>query len=334
MRIFASVLACFALIACTAVPSDTPTPDDTDVDAELPQEEEFTDDDSALRETPNVTYAGTVRPAGISIYQQGTHRLVLDDGRFVLLESDTVDLNGYVDERVEAYGAVRPTVEAGGMIMRVERVRLDSTTQSEDSEESEPDDEPQQSDSEPESEEEPLEEEEEEEEEEPVLQDDESDETEPPAEQEDSDTDAQLETEIDVSAVTEYDAQQVETMAADTYTADRWTQEYCTMHIGFCIPVHKNWWFKSFGSTSSYLWHVELGTQPVDALGDGVIVVNLVSGSLADIGANDGEVVVQDNAAIGFRAWTNDSHFEIVAPAVLQEPIRFITQRLREHDGE
>src|SRR3989338_1256723 len=76
--------------------------------------------DSAIRETKNVIYQGIVKPAGISIYQQGTHRLLLPDGRFILLESSSVDLNGYVDEQVELLGALRPTVEGAGTIMRGE----------------------------------------------------------------------------------------------------------------------------------------------------------------------------------------------------------------------
>ncbi|HCI03946.1 TPA: hypothetical protein DE059_03390, partial [Candidatus Peribacteria bacterium] len=77
-----------------------------------------------VRETKNVIYQGVVKPAGISIYQQGSHRLQLETGKFILLESDTVDLNGYVGEHVEMVGAIRPTVEEGGMIMRVESAKL------------------------------------------------------------------------------------------------------------------------------------------------------------------------------------------------------------------
>ncbi|MDD4627957.1 MAG: hypothetical protein PHE68_01015, partial [Candidatus Peribacteraceae bacterium] len=80
--------------------------------------------ETSVAETHNVVYSGRVRTAGISIYMEGTHRLELPDGRFILLESTMVDLNGYVGELAEVSGTVRPTVEAGGMIMRVEQIRL------------------------------------------------------------------------------------------------------------------------------------------------------------------------------------------------------------------
>ena len=35
-----------------------------------------------------------------------------------------MQLNGYVGEKVEVLGALRPTVETGGMIMRVEKITL------------------------------------------------------------------------------------------------------------------------------------------------------------------------------------------------------------------
>ena len=86
--------------------------------------EDVVKEEPPIRETKDVQYTGIVRPAGISIYQEGSHRLLLPDGRFILLESKTADLNGYVNEEVDITGALRPTVEAGGMIMRVETISL------------------------------------------------------------------------------------------------------------------------------------------------------------------------------------------------------------------
>ena len=77
---------------------------------------------SSVVETRNVSYRGTVENQGVSIFMEGTHKLELDDGRFILLQSDVVDLNASVGMKVEVLGAVRPTVEQGGQIMRVERV--------------------------------------------------------------------------------------------------------------------------------------------------------------------------------------------------------------------
>src|SRR3989338_11421889 len=72
----------------------------------------------------DVTYEGTLEAAGISIYMEGTHRLVLSGGDFILLESDTEDLNGYMNEQISVRGDVRSTVEAGGLIMTVENIAL------------------------------------------------------------------------------------------------------------------------------------------------------------------------------------------------------------------
>jgi hypothetical protein len=53
---------------------------------------------------------------------EGTHRLELEDGRFVLLEANGLILDDYLAMDVEVFGATRPTVEGGAIIMRVERV--------------------------------------------------------------------------------------------------------------------------------------------------------------------------------------------------------------------
>ena len=79
-------------------------------------------------------------------------------------------------------------------------------------------------------------------------------------------------------------------MAKDDMSAANWSREYCTSHLSFCFPVHKNWWYKSFGATTSYLWHVEISSEEINALGEGPLVVNLVSGSLAGTGNSDGEI--------------------------------------------
>ena len=75
-----------------------------------------------IPETHNVTYRGTVQELGVTIYMQGTHALALGDGRMLILESSVVDLETYLDHEVEVFGSLRPTVEAGGIIMRVERI--------------------------------------------------------------------------------------------------------------------------------------------------------------------------------------------------------------------
>jgi hypothetical protein len=284
--------------------TETPTPEP------LEEEQETSTAPVEVRETQNVTYTGIIKPAGISVYQQGTHRLVLSDDRFVLLESDTVDLNGYVDEEVEVFGAVRPTVEEGGMIMRVENIHLleEENVSSAAATGTVVVPEPESETSKPSvaapSSQKPA----------PVV-------PEKPVVEEEEEEEA-------AASLTVQQEAAVKAMASDTYSDDRWTQKYCTGHIGFCFPVHKNWWFQSFGNTTSHLWHVELNNAAITNIGDGVIVVKLVQSSVASAGAADGQVLVQGSTVTGYRAWEGDTHFEIVADARLKTAVEYITGHL------
>ena len=79
-------------------------------------------------------------------------------------------------------------------------------------------------------------------------------------------------------------------MAKATVDAANFNKQYCTGHIGFCIPVHRNWYFQSFGANlPPYLWHVEIADHEISQAGDGAIFVNLVSG---DLGSDPENVVV------------------------------------------
>ena len=120
-----------------------------------------------------------------------------------------------------------------------------------------------------------------------------------------------------------------ELMAKDNLDPSNWTQQYCSSHIGFCLKVHKNWWYKSFGTTTSSLWHVELNTEDIQNLGDGPIAINLVSGGA---GSDDGTTKVDGDRVVGYRAWTEDRHFEISGPLMLQAAIEYTTKNLTTYD--
>lgn len=304
MRNYFLVSLCvpLALTACNLVEVESAPAEPNDTVEDIAQ-------DVPVRETKNVTYEGEVQPAGISIYQQGSHRLVLPGGKFILLESNSLDLNGYVGEKVRIFGALRPTVEAGGMIMRVERIELMETA--------EPlppntGDEPAQED--------PTEE---------LPDEDEG------MAEESSSSDAATEQSSSSSAATEASSepsaefrQQVEVMSRQEYEPSNWTQQYCTSHIGFCAPVHRNWWFKSFGATNTTLWHVEFSAAPIDALNEGPIVVDLMAGS---IGEQDGTVDVTGGTATGYIEWTFGRHFRISGDDSLEAAVRYITQNITEY---
>ena len=276
-----------------------------------------------VRETKNVIYQGVVKPAGISIYQQGSHRLQIENGKFILLESDSVDLNGYVGEHVEMIGAVKPTVEEGGMIMRVESAKLivdeekevvketeetDETDEKEDDTESEPDNE--------------------------EVEKETADDSDTSDDEDSSGSSVSSETSVsssEVQPITPELAERIRKMANESFTPDQWTQEYCTAHIGFCIPVHRNWWFKSFGTTSSLLWHIELSSEELGDLYSGPIHVNLVSGNISS-SAKERQIEQKGPNVVGYRSWTDGRHFEITAPVALEGAVRYITDNLDEND--
>ncbi len=304
-RSIALSLALLPLAGCSLF--TTPTP---------PVEEEQT---SSVAETKNVIYRGTLLPLGASIYMEGTHRLELEDGRFVLLEANGLILDEYLAMDVEVFGATRPTTEGGGIIMRVERiaefvessvaVSSEAMTSSSSSTMSSapisvapaiPSSAPvavsraSVAPVVPSSA--------------PVVS------SVPPAPVSSS------------SAATDAVSIRAATMAKANMDAANWTQQYCSSHTGFCFPVHKNWWYTSFGATSSSQWHVELSSEELVALGDGPISVVLVSGAAP---VADGQVTVENGIATGIRAWTNNRHFVISAPSALETAVRYITQELK-----
>ncbi|MBI3336561.1 hypothetical protein HYZ98_03285 [Candidatus Peregrinibacteria bacterium] len=270
------------------------------------------------RETHNVTYRGIVQPAGISIYMQGSHRLLLSDRRFLLLESENVDLNGYVGEEVEVSGSTRPTVEANGIIMRVEKTKLILPPQEESPV-------PEQSSVQGTAEEKPAEPEK-------PIQPIPTEPTQPTESTEDLAVGPEP-AEREPAEWTEQLTEVIEAMAKENFSAEHWTQEYCSSHIGFCIPVHRNWWYKSFGTTTSTLWHVEVGNSPVLNLGDGHISINLLPGDLFLENQETTNVQVQGSAIVGLRPWSGDRHFEIRAGSALEPAVRYMIEHINPYEG-
>lgn len=303
-RSLALALTLLPLAGCSLFPTDAPPADDGAQTSSVP-------------ETKNVVYRGTLSPLGASIYMEGTHRLELEDGRFVLLESDGVLLDDYLDEEVEVFGATRPTVEGGGIIMRVERVAmfvesseassvaLTSSGSSSVAVSSAPAA-PVQSSV-------------------PAAQPRSSAK---PAVSSVAPAPVSSAPSQPASSASSEDAAlaaRAAAMAKVSMDPANWTQRYCTSHIGFCIPVHKNWWYTSFGATSSSLWHVELSSEEIENLGDGPISVVLHSGVAP---AADGQVTVENGTVTGVRAWTQNRHFVISAPSSLEAAVRYVTQEL------
>ena len=305
--------------------------------------------------TYNVTYTGIVEEGGMTIYQEGSHRLMLSDGKMVLLEGELpIDL--YVGKLVRVKGDVMPTVEAGGTIMDVKEIAWIRRELDEDGDETEAlrtlcggesgagcpagsvcelqedgpgvctdgegVDESAAAVSDSEDEDETDTDNEEDVDSEGSSADTEAEDA------EDSDDDSDEE---ESEPSTEVDADLGSTvllMVDEDYTSDRWTQEYCSSHIQFCVEIHKNWYYKSFGATASHLWHIEMGASAVESFGNGPIVVSLKSGDLSALGVQDGEVKVINKKVIGYRSWSDSRHFEISASAALGEPVGYITRTL------
>lgn len=70
-------------------------------------------------------FTGTVEPMGMSIFMQGSHQLVDDQGEvIVLLQSSDQDLDQYSQKKVKVSGRLSDTVEAGGQILDVTSIEL------------------------------------------------------------------------------------------------------------------------------------------------------------------------------------------------------------------
>lgn len=313
-HIVASLLL-LPLAACSWGTTTAPAPDDgTTVVTERP-------------ETKNVIYRGRLLPLGASIYMEGTHRLELEDGRFVLLESNGLLLDEYANEDVEVFGSTRATIEGSAIIMRVDRVAklaasseptIESSSSSAQTVSSAPAIMPAASSEAPvrptSSSAKPL-----------------------PASSATAQSSAPViappvppvapPSSSSTSSVDPAFQARVTAMAKAKMDAPNWIQQYCApSHVAFCFPIHKNWWYTSFGATSSSVWHVEMSSEELVQLGDGPIAVVLVSGNAS---VPDGTVSTDAGVSIGIRTWTNNRHIEIRGPAALSQAIAYITAELK-----
>ncbi len=310
--------------------------------------------------TRNVSYIGTVDEFGPSIMMEGTHKLSLSDGQFILLESTdaNLSLNSYLGKRVEVRGSVQPTVEGNGGIMRVEEVTIlgdSAVVASSEHSSSRPStmcggiaalactkglvciDDPNDScdpllggadcsgicvpsvqlDSEKASshsssgasagkEEKPL----------------------TPPVKPTSSSSIQSSDAVIGETTSQGAGASIEVISKQKNDSNLWTQKYCTSHRAFCISAHKNWYFKSFGATTTNLWHVEFSSGPIDELHTGPIVLNLVNGLSSTMNAKDGEVRSEGTDVIGFKDWTGDTHFELIADARLREAVSIMLRSI------
>ncbi len=277
-----TVLATLTL-ALTACGSAPPSPE------ELP--EPVASSSAASSEAPRpVTYQGQVQEAGISIYQEGTHRLVLPDGSFVLLQSSVLDLNAFLGQTVEVRGLERSTVEAGGLIVDVESASVAGASSTESASSAEFLSSAAVSAM-------------------PVPP--------PPAPVPAAESSAPAPTgELSGPAAA---------MAKARVDATTMTQQYCSGRAGFCVPIHRNGWWNAFGATGEAQWHVEVSTEEITELGQGPLAVDVLPASAG--AAADGQVTVQGGRAVGYRSWEGKV-IRISAPAELQTMAQYMLQNI------
>lgn len=267
-------------------------------------------------ETRSVKYEGILQKAGIESAVGGTHFLALDAGGLVAIQSYTLALDAFIDARVSIDGEESVTSE-GYPVVAVTNVEVlqqaipdigaasSSSEQSSSSEMSSISSLASSSTA-------PA----------PVAR---SSSSKAAASSVASSIPAQASmsssaSSVDAAAVSSVRAA---TMAKAQVSDSTFTQKYCSAHMGYCVPVHKNWYYTSFGATTNVLWHLEVGPDAIENIGDGIITVDLVS---SPIEGDDGAVVVQGQTAAGFRAWTGGKHFVVRGPASLKAAIEFMTK--------
>lgn len=107
--------------------------------------------------------------------------------------------------------------------------------------------------------------------------------------------------------------------------AETWTQQYCSSHVGVCFPVRSDYWYRSFGASTGSAWHVELNSEEIVNLGDGPLIVDLVSGRLEGE-LSDGLIREADGNVYGYRSWTGSRYFRVSAPVELRASVEIITK--------
>jgi hypothetical protein len=273
----------------------------------------------------SVTYEGLLERPSDGSDQVSPFRLSLGDNRYLYLQSDIVDIPSYVGERVTVSGIVRPALDDTAKMMIVSSISLSGTEASseapmvvdvsiQDQQSSAPPASSSQRSVEP-----PVKE---------VLPPTPLPPPPPVAPKASSSSSVSLEVGTDA----QLDPAKINAMAKAGVSPSLWTLQYCTGHIGFCVPVHKNWWFKSFGATTATLWHVEVSSVDFENIGEGPLAVDFVSGSLPS-SVTDGMVVEKDGKVIGYRSWTGQRHFEISAPVQLKAVVEYMTQGLSTYEA-
>lgn len=333
--------SCLALVAGLTLVACTPT-----VDPAAEQQ-------ASSRSVPVTvsTFTGTVEPAGISIYMEGTHRLVLSDGRFILLESELVNLKSYEGKSVEVTGRVRATEEEGGRVMTVDRLDDLALRSSESSESSASSETTTSSSSSSEtsvstssssssvvsisttSSSVSV----------PAVSSSVSSSVSKASVVSSASISSVASSVVSSSSATSVSVSvssasvssvvsstgpdpRVAKMASQASDLSRWTSQYCFKSFPVCLSLHAFWTYD--GTFAPAGRHLEIASGPIELKGDGVLVVAILDGTLAERGVSDGQVVILDGRAMGYRDVNGKALLQVSGPAELQAAIQTLLEKV------
>jgi len=70
------------------------------------------------------TYTGTIESFGVDIYQDGTHKIVTDDNKTVIIQSPTINLNNYLGKKVIITGSMQKLIDNESEVFTVDKIEL------------------------------------------------------------------------------------------------------------------------------------------------------------------------------------------------------------------
>lgn len=303
---FKKIASICLLLTITACSTSTVTPVPEQEGTVSSMREEVKESSSSIAPKAE-TRTGVIKPIGITIYMQGTHKLEqTDSSELLLLESTSVDLNGYVNETVQITGLISSTIEANGLIMNVDSIQLIEISSSSS------------------------------------LADTESfssaeDQTSTIPTQAQPSSVSTSASEIDTNSSTSSEAVSQSSFAKNAintevitefttydYAPANWTQNYCSRLAPFCLKFHKNWWYQSFGATTNELNRLEISNKEVAKIGDGVIIVRLLAGTTS----LNGQVQVASGIVTAYHTLDANRYFIVEGPVELQTAITYLANTI------
>jgi predicted small lipoprotein YifL len=109
IKIIFSALCLFALSACGQ--QNPPSLQDRVTDSAPPVQTE-------------ISYTGTIQSFGVDVYQDGTHKIIMDNGATVVIQSPTINLNTYIGKKVTITGSMQKLIDNKSEVFTVTKIEL------------------------------------------------------------------------------------------------------------------------------------------------------------------------------------------------------------------